>query len=124
MRTRFLGIVAAILTTTTVVFAQDPGTECPLYGPTYRLQSDTVVWRMTLASGQSCIRGLRSAFSTLDNIKLITAPTAGNITLEGPGFVYKTDSDFRGNDTFVFSVSGKSYGLSGSSIIQVSVAVR
>jgi hypothetical protein len=105
-------------------FAQDPSTSCLLYGPTYQLASDTVEWSMTIASGQSCVRGLRTAFVVLDNIKLVSPPQSGQVRLEGPAFVYKGDSNFRGEDSFSISVSGKLNRLAGSSTIRINVSVR
>jgi hypothetical protein len=105
-------------------FAQDPSTSCLLYGPSYQLASDTVEWSMTIASGQSCVRGLRTAFVVLDDIKLVSPPQSGQVILEGPAFVYKGDSNFRGADSFSVLVSGKLNRLAGSSTIRISVSVR
>src|SRR5712691_9834835 len=120
----FLGAFLAIFVAIGGGFAQDPGRECHLGGPTYQLTSDTVVWSMTIGSGQSCVRGLRSAWATLDNIKLVIPPQSGSVTLEGLGFIYKVNPDFRGQDAFAFLVTGKFYKVSGSSTIRVEVSVR
>src|SRR5213078_66215 len=95
----FLTAILALFATLSSGFAQDSRTGCALYGPSYQLSSDTVQWTMTIGSGQSCIRGLKSAFVTLDSVKLVSPPQSGQVKLEGPGFVYKGNSDFRGQDT-------------------------
>jgi hypothetical protein len=105
-------------------FAQDPSISCLLYGPAYQLASDTVEWSMTIASGQSCVRGLRGNLVVLDNVQLITPPQSGQVRLEGPAFIYKGDSNFRGEDSFKILVSGKVNRTVGSSTIRVVVSVR
>jgi hypothetical protein len=120
---RFLWVFWALLPAATPGFAQS-GTSCALTGPTYQLASDIVVWSMTVGSGQSCIRGIRSAYVTLDDIKLVTPPQSGQVVLEGPGFVYKGSSDFRGEDSFAISVSGTLNRIPGNSTIRVEVYVR
>jgi hypothetical protein len=120
----FLIPLLAFFVTLNSGFAQDSGTACALYGPSYQLSSDTVLWSMTIGSGQSCIRGLKSAFVTLDTVKLVTPPQAGQVKLEGPGFVYKGNSDFRGQDTFSLLISGKKNKVAGSSTIQFVVSIR
>jgi hypothetical protein len=108
----------------TSAFAQDPGTACSLNGPSYQLASDTVTWSMTIGSGQTCIRGLRSAFATIDEIELVAPPTTGQVKLEGPGFIYKTGSSFHGEDSFAISVTGKLNRISGKSTIRIRISVR
>jgi hypothetical protein len=105
-------------------FSQESVTTCFLYGPSYQLSSDTVVWVMTVGSGQSCVRGLRSSYTTLDSTKLITPPQNGQVKLEGPGFVYKAGAGFQGEDSFVIFVSGKLNKINGSSTIRIVVSVR
>ena len=108
-----------------LVQAQDPpATSCLLGGPTYYLASDTVQWSMAIASGQTCVRGLRANNTVLDNIELITPPKAGQVRLQGPAFTYKADPDFQGTDSFAFSVSGRINKMTGSSTIQILVSVR
>jgi hypothetical protein len=105
-------------------FAQDFANSCSIYGRSYQLESDTVVWSMTIGSGQSCTRGVRTNQATLDSIKLIAPPQSGQVKLEGPGFVYKANSDFRGDDSFAILVSGKRNRISGTSTIRFAVSVR
>ena len=116
----FQSVLLALFATISSGFAQG----CFVYGPPYQLQSDTVVWSMTIGSGQSCTRGLRSVHTTLENIALVVLPRSGQVKLEGPGFMYKGDLDFRGEDSFSFLVSGKLNRIGGSSTIRVVVSVR
>jgi hypothetical protein len=121
----FLSLFAVILLGTCPGFAQ---TECLLYfpaggsRPSYYLTSDSVVWSMTIGSGQSCVAGLRTPRVLLDNIELITPPQLGEVTLVGPSFVYTAKA--KGQDSFTVSVSGKINKTSGSSTIRVSVTVK
>jgi hypothetical protein len=105
-------------------FGQESSNACLLWGPGYQLASDTVAWSMTIASGHSCVRGLRTAYVTLDDVKVVTQPKSGQVILEGPAFIYKGDSNFRGDDSFDVLVSGKYNRIAGSSTIHVAVSVR
>lgn len=106
------------------VFAQEPATACMLSGPTYWLNSDSVNWGMSLASGQSCLRGLRANVATLDEIKLVSPPQSGRVTIEGPAFLYRGDPNFVGEDSFTLTVSGKINKIKGTSTIRVVVWVK
>src|SRR5947199_9580933 len=118
-----LGVLVA-LCPLNPVFAQELATACVMYGPTYHLSSDVVDWSMTLASGQSCLRGLRANLTTLDEIKIVTAPLNGQLTVEGPAFIYRGDPSFTGVDRFSFLVTGKINRVRGSSTINVVVSVK
>ena len=120
----FLSVLLAMFVAMSSGLAQDSGTTCLIYGPPYQLASDTAVWTMSIGSGQSCIRGLRSSFVTLDSTKLVVPPRSGQVKLEGLGFVYRSNPDFRGEDSFTISVSGKLNKINGSSMIRVVVSVR
>jgi hypothetical protein len=104
--------------------AQEPATSCFLNGPWYWLNSDSVDWRMSLARGQSCLRGVRHNLVTLDEIKLILPPENGRVTVEGPGFVYRSDPNFIGQDSFTLTVSGKFNKIQGTSTIHILVSVK
>src|SRR5271165_4526509 len=54
--------------------------------PRYSLKADTVDWLIKVASGRSCIRGVRFGNVEIEPIKLLTPPKSGQVTLEGPGF--------------------------------------
>jgi len=72
------GSCLAVLIGMLTAFAQDPARACFLFGPAYQLASDTVQWSMTIGQGQSCIRGVKSALATLDQVQLIVPPKSGN----------------------------------------------
>jgi len=97
--------------------------ECVISGPPYQLQSDTVEWRMNIASGQSCIRGIRYGNVANPAITIISPPQFGQVTLLGPAFSYAAKSDFRGQDSFTVKVSGASNRASGTSTIRVLVSI-
>jgi hypothetical protein len=97
---------------------------CLIDAPIYKLTSDTVVWSMAIGGGDSCIRGVRSAFAVLDSVQLIDPPQSGHVTMEGPGFVYTAHANYTGMDTFTILVSGKMNRMIGSSKINVVVSVK
>ena len=106
--------------------AARPQVHCRLERPlssSYKLTSDIIEWRLTIGPGQSCVRGLRYAAVTIDDIQLVTAPQSGHVTLEGTAFLYQAAPHFRGMDAFSLSVSGKRHFdfVSGSSTIRVMV---
>ena len=122
---RFLSALFASSALVGAGFAQDASVLCMVSGPPYQLLADTVTWSMTLASGHSCIRGvIRSQYTTVENISVVTAPQAGQVSVEGPAIKYKADPDFHGHDTFSLLVSGKFFKTSGSSTVKVLVSVR
>jgi len=59
---------------------------CVTQAPRYALTSDTVDWSIQVASGQSCVRGLRLGNVVVEKVSLTTPPKSGNVRLEGPGF--------------------------------------
>jgi hypothetical protein len=79
---------------------------------------------MTIGEGHSCVRGVRSAYATLDAINLLLQPKSGQVALEGPGFIYRSPPNFHGQDSFSLSVTGKMNNVSGSSTILVLVSVK
>lgn len=93
------------------------------FSSSYTLTSDIIEWRLAIGPGQSCVRGLRYAAVTIDDIQLVTAPQSGHVTLEGTAFLYQAAPHFRGMDAFSLSVSGKRHFdfVSGSSTIRVMV---
>ena len=97
--------------------------ECYISGPRYQLRSDTVEWRMQIAGGQTCIRGIRFNNVEFASIKLIAPPQSGRVALLGPAFSYTAKTDFTGEDTFAVAVSGAINRLNGSSTIHVVVSV-
>ncbi len=123
-----LGIIGGVAVTWWVIcpLAARAQVPCRLEGPfpsSYRLTSDIIEWRLTIGPGQSCVRGLRYAAVTIDDIQLVTAPQSGHVTFEGTAFLYQAAPHFRGMDAFSLSVSGKRHFdfVSGSSTIRVMV---
>jgi hypothetical protein len=92
--------------------------------PHYELVSETVYAEMTVASGQSCTHGLRGRTMTLDSVEVVTAPTHGGLILQGTGFVYRSNPDFKGEDLFAIAIHGKNLGVSGTSTVRVQVSVK
>jgi hypothetical protein len=120
-----ISVFLAVLVTVSSGLAQESSGICLLSGPSYQLASDTVEWTMSVGRGQSCVRGLRGYLvATLDSISLISPPASGQVKLEGPAFLYRANPDFRGQDSFVMSVSGKLNRINGTSTIRVVVSVR
>lgn len=113
----FLGVGAA-------AHAQEPANSCQITGPWYWLNSDKVDWGMSLAAGQSCARGVRNNLAVLEGVKLISPPVSGRVFVEGPAFIYQSNPNFVGQDTFELAVSGKINRIEGVSIIHVTVYVR
>jgi hypothetical protein len=120
-----LGIFLFLIVAVGAGAAQErTSTTCQISGPWYWLNSDSVDWGMSLASGQSCLRGVRNNMATLDEIRLVSPPQNGRVSVEGPGFVYKGDAEFVGQDSFTLTVSGKINKIAGISTIHVTVWVR
>ncbi len=97
---------------------------CVTQAPRYALTSDTVDWSIQVASGQSCVRGLRLGNVVVEKVSLTTPPKSGNVRLEGPGFRYTANSGFHGEDSFMVEVSGLAGKVRGTSTIRVVVSVK
>ena len=91
--------------------------------PRYSLKADTVDWLIKIASGRSCIRGVRFGNVEIEPVKLLTPPKSGQVTLEGPGFRYTSQAKYIGRDSFSLAVIGRTNKQRGSSIIRVTVSV-
>jgi hypothetical protein len=62
---------------------------CVIQNPQhYLLASDAVDWSMQVASGKSCLHGLRIGSVLLEKVSLIAPPESGNVQLVGPAFRY------------------------------------
>jgi hypothetical protein len=97
---------------------------CVTQAPRYALTSDTVDWSIQVASGQSCVRGLRLGNVILENVSLTTPPKSGSVRLEGPGFRYTPNPGFHGEDSFMVEVSGLTGKVRGTSTIRIVVSVK
>jgi hypothetical protein len=89
----------------------------------YNLTSDTVDWSIKVENGRACVRGLRFGRVEIENLKLLSPPQSGEVSLEGPGFTYKPKGNFTGQDLFSLMVFGRLNGRRGSSTIHVTVSV-
>ena len=97
---------------------------CVTQAPRYALTSDTVDWSIQVASGQSCVRGLRLGNVVVEKVNLTTPPRSGNLQLEGPGFRYTANPGFHGEDSFMVEVSGLAGKVRGASTIRIVVSVK
>jgi hypothetical protein len=98
--------------------------DCALTGPPAKLDSAPVDWKIVIASGQSCLRGLRSGAMTLESVTVTAPAKFGEVVVRGYGFSYRAPSDFKGEDSFSVTMSGTNRGVRGNSVIQVHVTVR
>src|SRR6478672_13337318 len=101
-----------------------PAQTCVTQAPRYALTSDTVDWSIQVATGQSCVRGLRWGNVVLERIVLTNSPKSGNVQLFGPGFRYTANSGFHGDDSFSVEVRGFAGKVRGTSTIRVAVSVK
>jgi len=100
-----------------------PGLACTLGGSPYRLSADIVEWSMTVAPGETCLRGLRLRDVTLDSLQLVSAPRSGHVTLQGLGLSFAADKNFQGEDLFIVALSGTRGGQRGQSTMRIAVSV-
>jgi hypothetical protein len=94
-----------------------------LSGPRYNLVADAISWSMRIASGHHCVRGVRFANVEFESVTLISSPQSGQVVLQGWGFTYTAQADFRGEDSFALEVSGRIKKVRGTSTIQILVSV-
>jgi hypothetical protein len=97
---------------------------CLVTGPRARLDSESVDWQLVIASGQRCVRGLRSSTMILHNVSISDPAQNGEATAEGYGFVYKARPNFKGEDAFAVTMTGVERGIRGTTIVRVRVSVR
>jgi hypothetical protein len=96
---------------------------CVTQAPRYSLKADSVDWSIKIASGRSCVRGIRFGNVQLESVKLVSPPKSGQVTLEGPGFRYTARAKYNGSDSFSLAVVGRINKQAGSSTIRVVVSV-
>jgi hypothetical protein len=97
--------------------------DCLSHPEFFRLQSDTVQWRMVIARDDECIQGLRGKIMIFESVSLIEQPKRGRVVLQGPSFRYSAGPE-AGSDSFKLVVIGSSMRMSGTSTIMVEVQVR
>ena len=96
---------------------------CVIQAPRYSLKADTVDWAIKVASGRSCIHGMRFGNVQIEGVKLVSPPQSGQVTVEGPGFRYTSKTKYTRSDSFSLSVVGRVNNVRGSSTIRVTVSV-
>ena len=97
---------------------------CTVQGPQPLLDSRPVEWAFEIASGQSCVRGLRSGAMLLDSVSISAPAKVGEATVQGYSFTYRAPRNFKGEDSFSVTMVGANRRIRGNSIIQVNVSVR
>jgi len=76
--------------------------------------------------GGRCSLVLRRTFRTSEvhAITISSTPRNGNASVSGHSVIYNARSGFKGDDTFVFAVSGRRNGNPVRATVKVSVSVR
>lgn len=119
MRSIYVAVLSAIFVALGVQCAS--ARWCLLEGPSYSLRSETIQWSLRTQGGRDCIRGLRSAGVILNKIEVITPPKAGEVVISGPALTFIANQDAAGDDTFTIRVTGRTYGMEGTSTIVIKV---
>src|SRR5262249_29151038 len=96
---------------------------CVIDRSPYILLADTVDWSMKIASGRSCISGVRLANVEIESVEVVAPPSSGQVTMHGPGFSYTAKANFDGQDSFTLVVFGAIKKKRGSSTINVLVSI-
>jgi hypothetical protein len=80
---------------------------------------------MTVKAGSPCAVAARTASGVISHFEIEARPSHGQVQRRGrTGAVYRSDPQYRGEDSFGFALSGSSPGSSGTAIIRVKVTVR
>lgn len=98
--------------------------DCIVSGAQPKLDGQTVDWKMEVAAGQRCLRGVRSGAMLLDTVKIESPAKTGFATTQGYSFAYAAPARFKGEDSFTVAMSGTYRGTRGTSVIRVNVTVR
>ena len=118
------GKVFAITALTLVLLSQPASAgNCLSKFDGFQLNSDTVQWSFVIRSGSECLQGLRGGSMLIDEVKVLEPPSAGILTISGPGFHYRAPAA-ESNDRFELEVSGQNHLMHGTSVIIVEVLVR
>jgi hypothetical protein len=81
---------------------------CTVSRQRYSLVADEVTWSMRVESGHRCTHGVRYYNIELGQLKLISPPSSGEVSLPGWGFTYLPKEGFLGSDQFVVGSPGTS----------------
>src|ERR1700688_2845929 len=118
-------LAVGLLVTCLVVGAQSAKAgDCVPAGPPPKLDHESVNWAIVIASGQTCLRGLRSGTMIIESVAISAPAKSGQAMVQGYGFSYGAPSDFKGEDSFSVTVVGTNRGIRGNSIILVHVSVQ
>jgi len=98
--------------------------DCIPAGPPPKLNSESVDWTIVIASGQTCLRGLRSSAMIIEGVAITAPAKFGEAMVQGNGFSYGAPRDFKGEDSFSVTVVGTNRGIRGNSNILVHVSVQ
>jgi hypothetical protein len=120
-----IGVLCTALAVAFITRSQEVSAQtCVSQAPHYLLTSDTVDWSIQVASGQSCLRGLRYGNVVLQKVSLAAPPKSGNVQLVGPAFRYTANPGVHGEDSFTIEVSGVAGKVPGTSTMHVAVSVK
>ena len=120
-----IGVLCTALAVAFITRSQEVSAQtCVSQAPHYLLTSDTVDWSVQVASGRSCLRGLRFGNVVLQKVRRTAPPKSGNEQLVGPAFRYTANPGFHGEDSFSVEVLGFAGKVRGSSTIHVAVSVK
>ena|SRR5579864_4388163 len=89
----------------------------------FQLNSDTVHWEFVIPAGLECLQGLRGKSMLIDAVKVVEAPSSGNLAISGSGFIYKAPAN-PSDDHFKLQILGENRRMRGSSEVVVDVSVR
>ena len=89
----------------------------------FQLTSDTVHWSFKIPAGTECLQGLRGGSMLIDRVNVVEAPSAGNLAISGPGFIYKAPAT-GSSDRFRIQILGENHRMRGTSEVVVDVDIR
>jgi hypothetical protein len=86
--------------------------------------ADTAV-AMTVKAGHHCAVTARPTNAVISHLEIDGPPAHGRLKRRGrTGVVYLVDTNYRGEDSFAFALSGSAPGSRGTALVRVRVTVR
>jgi hypothetical protein len=82
---------------------------------------------MTVSPRTRCPIATGFATASIADLNIVDPPKHGTLVQRGTGVVYQSDGDFRGEDSFAFTMQGKSvdhYDGAATSVIRAHVTVK
>ena len=61
--------------------------QCFINGPRYRMELDTVEWRMKIRGGENCLHGVRFSYVWNATLGLVSPPQFGQVDPQRSGFL-------------------------------------